>query len=74
MTLKELRIQSGKTQQQIASSLNVSRQSVGHYENGLRKIDIEQVMLLAKVLECSAAEVIEAQINSCLKALQGNRE
>lgn len=74
MTLKELRIESGKTQQQIADRLNISRQSVGHYETGLRKISIEQVLVLSQVLECSAEEIIEAQLNSCQLALQGNRE
>lgn len=64
ITLRELREQSGKTRSEVANALRVSYQAVSNYEAGIREISIEQVIPLAKLFDCSAEEVIMAQIES----------
>lgn len=64
MKLKELRLSAGKTVKDVAQKLNVTQRAISHYEYGSRRINIEQVLILAKLFDCSAEEVIEAQINS----------
>ena len=66
MTLKELREQSGKTIKEIADVLNISLQTVYRYEQGIRKLSISQVLVLSELFDCTAEEVIKAQLNSCL--------
>lgn len=68
MTLKELRYQSKKTLAEVASVLGVTVTAVYRYEQGTRQIGLEQVLTLAKVYDCTAQEVIEAQLNSCQNA------
>lgn len=65
MTLKELREENKKTLAEAASVLGVSIQAVYRYEQGTRRIGLEQVLTLAKLYDCSAEEVITAQLNSC---------
>lgn len=65
MTLKELRLQNNKTLAEIANVLRVTEQAVYRYEQGKRSICLEQVLSLAKFYDCTAEEVIEAQLNSC---------
>ncbi len=65
-TLKTLREQNKKTLQEVASMLNISVSAAGHYENGRRCIKIEQVLILAKLYNVSAEEIIEAQLQSIL--------
>lgn len=64
MTLKELRQQSGKTAKEVADKLGVSLNALYNYENGIREIKIEQVIILSKLYDCTEREVIEAQLNS----------
>lgn len=64
MTLKELRQESEKTCAEVAQALGVSVQTVYRYEQGLRRISLEQVLVLAEMYEVSEKEVIEAQLNS----------
>ncbi|MCM1225699.1 MAG: helix-turn-helix domain-containing protein [Lachnospiraceae bacterium] len=45
--LKELRIKSGLTQQEMADKLNISRSSIGMYENGEREPSFELLELIA---------------------------
>lgn len=63
-TLKELRKQSGKRCGEVAQELGVTYQALCNYENGYRRINIEQVLTLSKLYDCSAEEVIRAQLNS----------
>lgn len=67
MTLKELRIQNGKTAKEVAEELGVRSTAISNYEQGIRRISLEQVLKLSKLYECSAEEIIRAQINSCQK-------
>ena len=64
MSLRKLREQNGKSRAEVAAALGVTLSSVSHYENGLRRVSLEQVLMLAKLYDCSAQEVIEAQLES----------
>ncbi len=73
MILRELREQSGKTRADVAAALGVSVSGFSNYENGNRKIGIEQVLVLANIYGENAEEIIKAQINSCQTARLNNR-
>ena len=64
MKLKELRQENNKTLAEVASAMGVSVSAVSNYEKGIRTIGIEQVLILSKLYDCSAEEVITAQLNS----------
>ena len=63
-TLRELRQQSGKTRAEVAKALGVAVRTISHYECGTRKLSIEQVLVLAKLYDESAEQIILAQLNS----------
>lgn len=63
-TLRELREQNGKSRAKVATALGVTYQAYARYENGIRRVSLEQVLTLSKLYDCSAEEVIEAQLNS----------
>ncbi len=65
MTLRNLRIQSGKSVTETAQALGVASSSYYSYEQGARRIGLEQVLVLAKLYDVPAEEVIQAQLNSC---------
>ncbi len=67
-TLRDLRVQNKKTCTEVAQALGVANSSYYSYEQGARKINIEQVLILSKLFDCSEREIIEAQLNSCLSA------
>ena len=64
-TLKDLRLQAKKTVAEVAKVLGTANSSYYSYEQGVRRISLEQVLVLAKLYDCSAEEVIQAQLNSC---------
>lgn len=64
MTLRELREESGLSRAEVAKALGVSVQALGHYENGVRRINIEQVLILSKLLHFTTEDIILAQLNS----------
>lgn len=66
ITLKALREENGKSRAEVAAALGVTVFAVGHYERGNRRINLEQVLLLTRLYECSAEEVINAQLRSCI--------
>lgn len=67
-TLKTLREENGKSRAEVAAALGVTVTAISNYERGKRQISLEQVIILSKLYECSAEEVIAAQLNSCLNA------
>ena len=71
-TLKTLREQNNKTCAEVAQALNVTVRAIFNYEYGLRQINIRQVLILAKIYETSAEDIILAQLNS-LKAQEDNQ-
>lgn len=64
MTLRELRKQNKKTVAEIAKVLNVTDRAVLNYEQGIRRIGLEEILALAKVFDCTAEEIILAQLKS----------
>ncbi len=64
ITLRDLRISNEKTAAEVATVLGISRSTYSNYEQGIRTINIELILPLAKLFECSAEEIIQAQINS----------
>ena len=73
MTLKELREQNKSTAADMARVLGVANSTYYNYEQGIRRISLEQVFLLSAYYDCTAEEVIEAQLNSCQRAPTGNQ-
>lgn len=67
-SLRDLREQNGKSRAEVATALGVVSSAITNYEKGYRRISLEQVLTLAELYDCSAEEVIEAQLNSCLSA------
>lgn len=67
MTLRDLRVQAGKTRAEVAEAIGVTVSAVSHYENGKREINIRQILVLAKLYDCTAEEIIEAQLRSGVK-------
>lgn len=63
MTLRDLRKQNKKTVAEVAKVLGVSVQAVRHYENGIRRISLENVLTLSELYQESAEEIIRAQLN-----------
>lgn len=72
-TLRDLRKQSGKTAVEVAAAVGVAVGTYFRYEQGTRQISIQQVLLLAKMFDCTEREIIEAQLNSCQSYLKGSR-
>jgi len=56
--LKRLREESGMTQEQLAESINVTRQAVSCWERGRTEPDIATLIALSKVLNVDAEELI----------------
>lgn len=63
-TLRELRKQAGKTCAEVAEVLGVTPQAMYRYERGVREINLNQVVSLAKVYDVSIEEVVYASVNS----------
>lgn len=63
-TLRALRNGANKTCAEVAQVLGVSKTAIYNYEQGARRVSLEQVLALAKLYDVSEREVIEAQLNS----------
>ena len=57
--LKELRLEKGYSQTEIADHLNISRQSVSRWENDISYPDIDNIKLLSDYYEMSIDELIK---------------
>ena len=64
MTLKELRQQSKKTAAEVAAALGIERSTYSNYEQGTRRISLENILALARLYDVSTEEIIEAQLES----------
>ncbi len=67
MNLKELRESCGKSRAEVAAALGVAIRTLSHYECGTRSINLEQVLQLAKIYDCSEREIIQAQLSALSK-------
>lgn len=59
MRLKELREANGLTQSSIARELNIKQNTYSQYENELRQIPINALILLAKFYHVSTDYILE---------------
>ncbi len=64
-TLRELREQNKNTAAEVAEVLGISERALYYYENGKRRISLEQVLTLARLYNETVEEIIKAQLNSC---------
>ena len=58
--LKFFREKKGYTQDEIATKLNIARQSVSKWENGINEPDFETLKKLCMILDCSITELIDS--------------
>ncbi len=56
--LKTLRIERGKTQKELANSLNVSQNAIYNWENGKREPNLDMIQKIAKTLEVTEQELL----------------
>ncbi|MBO5046749.1 MAG: helix-turn-helix transcriptional regulator [Clostridia bacterium] len=71
--LKELRNEKEKTAAEVATVLGVDPRAYYRYEQGSRRIGLEQILKLANLYDVSERDVIEAQLNSCQLSQEDNR-
>ena len=64
-TLRDLRKENKKNCAELAQVLGVEKSTYYNYEQGTRRINLEQVLSLAQFYEISEKEIIQAQLNSC---------
>ena len=64
MTLRELRKTNKKTLAEVANVLGVAVSTVSNYEQGIRQINIKQVLILAELYDERAETIIISQLNS----------
>lgn len=57
-TLHDLRIDHDLTQQDVARVLNTTKQNYGMYENGKRKLSIEDLITLSKFYQVSTDYIL----------------
>ena len=63
-TLRELREQNKKTLSEVAKALGVTIRAVSNYEQGIRKLNIEQLIPLSQFYDVDIEEIILAQLQS----------
>ena len=51
--IKEMRVNQGKTQEELALMLDTTKQSIGRYEKGLRRANQDLLFELADIFDCS---------------------
>lgn len=64
MTLRELRLQNKKTVAEVAKVLGVAETTYYSYEQGVRKISLESVLVLSELYDERAEDIIKAQLES----------
>ena len=63
-TLRELRELNKKTLSEVAKALGVTIRAVSNYEQGIRKLNIEQLIPLSQFYDVDIEEIILAQLQS----------
>jgi len=59
--LSQARRAKSMTQEQLAARLNVSRQSISHWENDNSQPNVEMLLKLMQVLELAAADLLSVE-------------
>ena len=62
--IRQLRVENGMTQKELAHRIGVSPSAIGMYEQGRRVPDSTVLTRLARVLKCSTDELLGAQSSS----------
>ncbi|WP_313380333.1 helix-turn-helix domain-containing protein [Proteiniphilum saccharofermentans] len=70
--IKRLREQSNLTQQEMADKLNMHLKTWQKVENGVTKLDIERLQLIADVLETTIEDLINVDDNVYINAIKDN--
>ena len=66
--LRELRVNSGYTQQQVSEFLNCARSTYTYYETGKSSPDLPTLVKLSKIFNVSVAELLEEERNGSMVA------
>jgi len=56
--IRDLRVQKGMSQEELAGSLFVTRQTISNYENGKTRPDVEMIMKIAEIFGTDANTVL----------------
>ena len=72
--LKELRKENKLSQEQLAEKLNISRQAISKWESGKAYPDIDNLILLAKILEVSLDELLIDEKNKYSEDVEEENE
>ena len=70
--IKKLREQSNLTQQEMADKLNMHLKTWQKVENGVTKLDIERLQLIANVLETTIEDLINVDDSVYINAIKDN--
>lgn len=70
--IKKIREQSGLTQQEMADKLNMHLKTWEKIENGVTKMDIERLQLIADVLETTIEDLINVDDSVYINAIKDN--
>lgn len=62
--LKNLRIERGLTQSQVANDLGITQASVFKYEKGLRRVPMNMIITFANYFNISVDELIQSDVPS----------
>lgn len=57
--LKDIRIEKRITQQEVADRLQIARQNVSTYENGLKTLDVDTFLMICDILQVDYTEIIQ---------------
>ena len=57
--IRRLREERGFSQQELAQALGVTQGAVSHWENGLRKPDIDDIVKIAQLFSCKVDDLID---------------
>ena len=74
LRIKSARQHQGLNQEDLAKALNVTRPQVAHYESGKTLISVDQLNILAKVLDCSVPSLLGIENDSIASLPQSSLE
>ncbi|MCI8545100.1 MAG: helix-turn-helix transcriptional regulator [Bacilli bacterium] len=70
--LQNIRKRENLSQEELADKLNVSRQSVSKWESGISYPEIEKIIMICEIFQCSMDELVKGEIKTSV--LEGKRE
>ncbi len=70
--IKKLREQSDLTQQEMADKMNMHLKTWQKVENGITKLDIERLQLIADILETTIEDLINVEDSVYINAIRDN--